>query len=94
MNKVFKFIRELHLFPEVEAWEDPDDLIEDDFMYAEFYLLKKLSSEKLIDLERIKNSTTIEEYKNNINEQFDNLKDLNSDCKEFFWERLYDERKQ
>lgn len=92
MNKVFKFIRELHLFPEVEAWEDPDDLIEDDFMYAEFYLLKKLSSEKLIDLERIKNSTTIEEYKNNINEQFDNLKDLNSDCKEFFWERLYDER--
>ena len=92
MNKVFNFIRELHLFPEVEAWEDPDDLIEDDFMYAEFYLLKKLSSEKLIDLEKIKNSNSMEEYEKNINDEFDNLKGLNSDCKKFFWKRLYDDR--
>ena len=92
MNKVFKFIREIHLFPEVEAWEDPDDLIEDDFMYAEFYLLKKLSSEKLIDLEKIKNSSSMDEYKKNIEDEFDKLEGLNSDCKEFFWQRLYDDR--
>lgn len=92
MNKVFKFIREIHLFPEVEAWEDPDDLIEDDFMYAEFYLLKKLSSEKLINLEKIKNSSSIEEYDKNIKDEFDKLEGLNSDCKEFFWKRLYDDR--
>lgn len=92
MNKVFNFVRELHLFPEVEEWGDPDDWIEDDFMYAEFYLLKKLSSEKLIDLEKIKNSTSFEEYEKNINDEFDKLKGLNSDCKEFFWKRLYDDR--
>ena len=92
MNKVFTFIRELHLFPEVEVWEDPEDLIEDDFMYAEFYLLKKLSSEKLIDLEKIKNSASMKEYEKNIKDEFDKLKGLNSDCKKFFWKRLYDER--
>lgn len=92
MNKVFNFVRQLHLFPEVEEWGDPDDWIEDDFMYAEFYLLKKLSSEKLIDLEKIKNSTSFEEYEKNINDEFDKLKGLNSDCKEFFWKRLYDDR--
>ena len=92
MNRVFNFIRELHLFPEIEDWEDPDDLIEDDFMYAEFYLLKKLSSEKIIDLEKIKNSNTIEEYEKNINEEFDKVKGLNSNCKDFFWKRLYDDR--
>ena len=94
MNKVFTFIREHHIFPEIESWEDPNDLKEDDFLYAEFYLLKKLSSEKLIDLNVIKNSKTMDEYEKNIDQEFDKLKDLNSNCKEFFWERLYNYREE
>ena len=89
MNKVFNFIREHHLFPEIEEWEDPDDLIEDDFMYAEFYLLKKLYVENGLDLDKIKNSENEEEYEKNIDEEFSKIKGLNSNCKDFFWKRLY-----
>lgn len=94
MNKIFTFIREHHIFPEIEEWEDPNDLKEDDFLYAEFYLLKKLSSEGLIDLNKIKNSKTIDEYERNIDEQFSRLNGLNSDCKKFYWPRLYDFREE
>ncbi len=94
MNKVFTFIREHHIFPEIDSWDDPNDIKEYDCLYAEFYLLKKLSSEKLIDLNVIKNSKTMNEYDKNIDQEFDKLKDLNSNCKEFFWKRLYDYREE
>lgn len=89
MNKVFKFIREHHIFPEIEEWEDPEDLIEDDFLYAEFYLLKKLYIENGLDLDKIKNSENEEEYEKNLDEEFSKIKGLNSNYKDFFWKRLY-----
>ena len=96
-KKVQDFIRNNHLFPEMEEWEDPnipEDWAVSDFLYAEFYLIKKLSLKNGFDITKIKNSSTFEEYKQNITDEIEKLEniDLNFELKDFYWNRFYEDR--
>ncbi len=97
-RKIQKFIRDNHLFWEIEEWDPIDDIDSeehvDDFMYAEFYLMKKLSLNNELDLNKIRNSNTIKEYEKNVDDEMSKIKGLNSNYKEWFWNRFFKKRQK
>ena len=94
-KRVQDFLKKNDLFPEVFFEEDSDDENSDnvdDFMYPDFYLLKKYSLDYDIDLDKIKNAKDEDEYKRIIKEEGMKIPKENVSFDSWLWGRFYSER--
>ena len=89
-KEIQQMIRDYNLIEEITNIESENGTyLEDDFYYAEFYLIKKWSLKYGFDLRKIKESKSTEEYTKNIEEELKKIP-YNSILKERgMWNRYY-----
>ena len=90
MNKIAEFISQQYLFPEMFEFGVAAE--DNDLLYAELYLLKKMKDEYNLDFDKIKQSSSIEEYEKNLQCELSKITDINSDFEMLFWNRIYENR--
>ena len=91
-QKIVRFIIDNDLFPELIDNNYFDDDLDDDMLYGDLYLLKKQSLVYGLDLNKIKESHTLEEYKNNIKREFLKIPSDHVKLDDWYWSRFYNKR--